>query len=197
MIRNTSTGYGRVAILFHWTMAVLIIGMLAGGLYMTNLPQTDAFTFQVYQLHKSFGFVILTLVVLRLAWRLINPAPKLPAGMKQWEKWAAHLGHTGLYAIMILMPITGWYMVSASPWNIPTVVFNVLNVPHLPLPAFLGTKEEAETIFKNAHFYLGWLAIALIVTHLGAALKHHFIERDATLRRMVSTKPARESAGHT
>ncbi|GGB42230.1 cytochrome b561 [Roseibium aquae] len=194
MLRNTKTGYGRVAILFHWSMALLVLGMLAGGLYMTRLPITDPFTFQVYQLHKSIGFVILTMVVLRLGWRLANPAPQLPGGMKPWERWAAHLGHTGLYAVMILMPLSGWLMVSASPWNIPTVVFNVLNVPHLPVPAFLGSKEEAEGLFKSAHFYLGWLAIALVVTHVGAALKHHFIERDSTLRRMLSTQPARDNA---
>jgi len=197
MIRNTSTGYGRIAILFHWTMALLIIGMLAAGFWMTRLPPFDQFTFQVYQLHKSFGLVILTLVMFRLGWRLVNPAPKLPDGMKPWEKLAAHLGHTGLYAVMILMPISGWLMASASPWNIPTVVFNVVNVPHLPVPEFLGTKEEAEKVFMNVHFYMGWLTVALLVTHVAAALKHHFIERDATLRRMVSTKPARESATHT
>ncbi|MBO6756928.1 MAG: cytochrome b [Roseibium sp.] len=192
MIRNTATGYGYVAIAFHWTMALLILGMLAVGLYMTSLPQTDPLTFRLYQLHKSFGFVVLSLVVLRLGWRLINPAPKLPEGMKPWERLAAHLGHTGLYALLFLMPATGWLMVSASPWNIPTVVFNVLNIPHLPIPEALGTKEQAEGVFKTAHFYLAWFMIALVAVHVAAALKHHFINRDATLRRMVSTVPARD-----
>ncbi|MCV0426102.1 MAG: cytochrome b/b6 domain-containing protein, partial [Roseibium sp.] len=72
MLRNTSTGYGHIAILFHWTMALLIIGMLAFGLYLTTLDQTAPATFQLYQLHKSIGFVILALAVLRLAWRLVN-----------------------------------------------------------------------------------------------------------------------------
>ncbi|MTI42979.1 cytochrome b561 [Roseibium hamelinense] len=192
MIRNTKSGYGHIAIAFHWIMALIIIGMLGMGLYMTSLPQTDPLTFQLYQLHKSFGFVILTLVVLRLGWRLLNPAPKLPNGMKPWERAAAHLGHTGLYALMFLIPISGWFMVSASPWNIPTVVFNVLNIPHLPVPGFLGTKEQAEGVFKFAHEYMAYFMIALVIAHVGAALKHHFIARDATLRRMVSTAPARD-----
>ncbi|WP_305987136.1 cytochrome b [Roseibium sp. MMSF_3544] len=191
MLRNSSTGYGRIAIAFHWTMAVLIIAMLAFGLYMTTLPQTDPETFQLFQLHKSIGFVVLTLAVLRLAWRLVNPSPKLPQGMHPLEKLAAHLGHIGLYALIFAMPITGWFMVSASPWGIPTVLFNIQPIPHLPVPEALGTKEQAESFFKMLHEYGAYLLIALIVVHVAAALKHHFIARDDTLKRMVSTEPAK------
>ena len=191
MLRNTSTGYGRIAIAFHWTMALLILGMLAFGLYLQQLPKTDPATFQLYQLHKSFGFVVLALAVLRLAWRLFNPAPKLPDGMRPAERLAAHLGHIGLYALLFAMPITGWFMVSASPWGIPTIVFNVLNVPHLPVPEALGSKEQAEAFFMMLHAYGAYLLIALIVVHVAAALKHHFVTRDDTLRRMVSTAPAK------
>lgn len=193
MYRNTPTGYGRIAILFHWTMAVLIIGMLAFGLYLKQLPQTDPSLFQLYQLHKSFGFVVLTLAVLRLAWRLVNPSPKLPQHMPALEKLAAHLGHVGLYALIFALPVTGWFMVSASPWGIPTVLFNILPVPHLPYPDVLGTKEQAEAFFKMLHEYGAYLLIALVVVHIAAALKHHFIARDDTLKRMVSTVPARKN----
>jgi len=191
MLRNTRTGYGRVAILFHWTMALLIFGMLAFGLYMTSLPASDPNVFAYYQLHKSFGFVVLALAVLRLAWRLVNPAPKLPSGMHPLERLGAHLGHTGLYALLFAMPITGWFMASASPWNIPTVLFNVLPVPHLPVPEALGTKEQAESFFKLLHEYGAYLLMALIVVHVAAAFKHHLIARDDTLKRMMSTAPAK------
>lgn len=191
MLRNTTTGYGQIAIFFHWTMALLIIGMLAFGLYLTTLPQTDPATFQLFQLHKSIGFVVLTLGVLRLVWRVFNPSPKLPEGMHPLEKIGAHLGHVGLYALIFAMPITGWFMVSASPWGIPTVLFNVQPVPHLPVPEILGSKEQAESFFKLLHAYGAYLLIALIVVHVAAALKHHFIARDDTLRRMVSTAPAK------
>jgi len=191
MLRNTKSGYGWIAIAFHWTMALLIIGMLALGLYMHGLPQTEQSTFQLYQLHKSIGFVVLALAVLRLCWRLANPAPKLPAGMPSWEKAAAHLGHAGLYALIFALPVTGWFMVSASPWGIPTILFNIQPVPHLPIPTALGSQEEAESFFKLLHEYGAYLLIALIVVHAAAALKHHFIARDDTLKRMVSTAPAR------
>lgn len=194
MLRNTRTGYGTIAITFHWTMAVLIVGMLALGIYMHELPPTAPETFQLYQLHKSIGFVVLALALFRLIWRLMNPTPKLPDGMHKLERLAAHLGHVGLYALLFAIPITGWFMVSASPWGIPTVVFNVLPVPHLSIPELLGTKEQAESLFKAFHKYAAFLLIALIVVHIAAALKHHFIARDETLKRMLSTRPANESA---
>lgn len=194
MLRNTTHGYGHIAIAFHWTMAVLIVVMLALGLYMTSLPPTDAGTFQLYQLHKSIGFVVLALATLRIVWRLLNRSPKLPDGMTAIERLAAHLGHAGLYALMFALPLSGWLMVSASPWNIPTVLFEVLPVPHLPVPAFLGDKNAAEATLKLVHEAAAWFLIALLVVHIAAALKHHFISRDATLRRMISTQPARTGA---
>lgn len=190
MVKNTIHGYGLLAIAFHWTMAVLIIGMLAVGLYMTGLPQTDPATFALYQLHKSIGFVVLVLAVLRLVWRVANPSPRLPDAMPLWEKGIAHLGHTGLYALMILLPVTGWLMVSASPWGIPTIVFNLFKVPHLPYPAFMGDKASAEHVFALMHEYGAYLLIALLVGHIAAALKHHFIARDNTLKRMLSVQAA-------
>lgn len=193
MFRNTSTGFGRIAIFFHWTMAILIAVMLALGLYMTSLPPTDAGTFQLYQLHKSIGFVVLALAVLRIVWRLANPSPKLPEGMAGIEKIAAHLGHVGLYALMFALPLSGWLMVSASPWNIPTIIFDTVHVPHLPVPAILGDKAQAEGMLKEVHEYASWFLIALLVAHIGAALKHHFIARDTTLKRMISTAPARSA----
>ncbi|ASP32522.1 cytochrome b [Labrenzia sp. VG12] len=191
MLRNTKTGYGRVAILFHWVMALMIAGMLAFGLYMTSLPSDDPELFTLYQLHKSIGFVVLALAALRLTWRLANPSPRLPDGMHPLERLGAHLGHIGLYALLFAMPLTGWLMASASPWGIPTIVFNVLPVPHLPVPEVLGTQAEAESFFKLLHAYGAYLLIALIFVHIAAAFKHHLIARDDTLKRMVSTAPAR------
>lgn len=190
MYRNTPTGYGLTAILFHWTMAVLIMAMLAFGLYLKQVPRNDPSLFELYQLHKSVGFVILALAVLRLVWRLVNPSPKLPDNMPALERLAARFGHVGLYALMFALPVTGWFMVSASPWGIPTVVFNILPIPHLPYPDALGTREKAEAFFKMLHEYGAYLLIALSALHVAAALKHHFIARDDTLKRMVSTAPA-------
>lgn len=191
MLRNTRTGYGAIAIAFHWTMAALIATLFVLGLVMTGLPQTDPFTFGLYQLHKSLGMTFLALALARLLWRAINPSPALPATMPRLERLAAHLGHAGLYALMLAIPLSGWLMVSASPWGIPTIVFGALPVPHLPVPGALGSKAEAEAVLKTAHELLGWAMLALVALHAAAALKHHFIARDAVLRRMTSLKPVR------
>jgi len=186
-LRNTRSGYGLVAILFHWMMALLIIGLFLFGKYMTGLDPMAPDTFALYQLHKSLGFVVLALVLARLAWRLANPSPALPETMPGIERLAAHLGHAGLYALMLAIPLSGWLMVSASPWGIPTVVFDILPVPHLPVPDALGSKAEAERTLKGLHELLANGLLLLVVLHVAAALKHHFLNRDDVLRRMVRT----------
>ncbi|MEP3599058.1 MAG: cytochrome b [Stappiaceae bacterium] len=185
MIRNTANSYGVLAIAFHWIMAFLILFMLGLGLYMHEQDITAQRTFELYQLHKSFGFVALAMVILRLIWRLTNPTPALEPGMKAWEKALANLAHTVLYVLMFILPLSGWMMVSASPWDIPTIAFNVLHIPHLPIPENWGTRESIEALFKQAHGLFAWLLILTLVAHIAAALKHHFISRDNTLRRMM------------
>ncbi len=190
-IRNTSTGYGSAAIAFHWIMAALMIGLFAVGKYMTGLDPTAPDTFAIYQWHKSFGFVVLALAALRLLWRLVNPSPALPADMPAYQRIVAHLSHAGLYAVLFALPISGWLMVSASPWGIPTVLFDVIPVPHLPVPEVLGTKAQAEEFLKEVHELLGFVLLGLVAAHVAAALKHHFLNRDTILKRIVSTGPAR------
>lgn len=192
-LRNTRSGYGLVAILFHWMMALLIIGLFVFGKYMTGLDPMAPDTFALYQLHKSLGFLVLALVLARLAWRLANPSPALPETMSGIERLAAHFGHAGLYALMLAIPLSGWLMVSASPWGIPTVVFDMLPVPHLPVPEALGSKAEAENTLKGLHELLANGLLFLVVLHIAAALKHHFLNRDDVLRRMVRAGSANRS----
>ncbi len=92
---------------------------------------------------------------------------------------------------MFAIPLSGWLMVSASPWGIPTVLFDTIPVPHLPVPGFLGTKEAAESVMKEVHELLAWAMIVLVAFHAAAAIKHHLIARDDTLRRMLSPRSAR------
>lgn len=192
-LRNTRSGYGLIAILFHWMMALLIIGLFVFGKYMTGLDPMAPDTFALYQLHKSLGFLVLALVLARLAWRLANPSPALPETMPGFERLAAHLGHAGLYALMLAIPLSGWLMVSASPWGIPTVVFDMLPVPHLPVPEALGSTAEAENTLKGLHELLANGLLFLVVLHVAAALKHHFLNRDDVLRRMVRAGSANRS----
>ena len=191
-VRNTAESWGWPARLLHWTMAALILGLLAVGFYMVQvLGTTDLIgRFQLTQLHKSFGFVVFTLALLRLAWRAANPVhPAPPAAAKPWENAAARTAHVALYVLMLWMPLSGWLMASASPLNDPgaypmqvrNMVFGLFELPDPIAPG----DRYLEALFKAAHFYGALALAALLAVHAGAALKHHFIHRDDVLRRMT------------
>lgn len=173
--------YNNLAIILHWVMAIAFFGMLGSGFIMTNLDLGQSWTFKIYQWHKSAGVLLLLAVGLRLGWRIISTVPDLPDKMKKWEKSAAKLGHYSLYAIMFIQPLTGWLMVSASVYGLPTIVFGVFEWPHIP-----GVEGNAgiEQWAKSAHFY-GAIAFAgLIVIHIGATIQHYITENINLLRRM-------------
>ncbi|MEQ1695344.1 MAG: cytochrome b [Hyphomicrobiaceae bacterium] len=183
-----SPRYGAVAIGLHWATALFVLVLLGAGLWMTDAikaPETRNFAFKVYQWHKSLGLTVLVLTVVRILWRVMNPPPPLPAGMTRFERGAASLAHAGLYALMLAIPLAGWAMVSASPLGFPTMVFGLFEWPHLPMLASLEDKKPAEALFKMAHKYLAFGAMALIALHVIAALKHHFVNRDDVLARML------------
>jgi len=182
MLFNSPKCYGVVAMTLHWLIAAAIIGMLVFGKYMNGLPDTDANKFALYQLHKSVGITILVLSVARLGWRLVNVVPPLPAGMPAWQRWGAHLSHFGLYVLMIGIPLSGWARVSSDPIGIPTIWFGMFEIP--PLPG-LGVGKDISHDMHEAHELLGNAMILLLLLHVGAALKHHFWDRDTVLRRML------------
>ncbi|NNU17671.1 cytochrome b [Parvularcula sp. ZS-1/3] len=177
---NTADSYTRVAKALHWLIALMIIVQIPAGIIMHNLAFSET-KFLMYQLHKSFGLIVLGLSLFRLYWRLTHPVPPLPDGMKGWERAAARFTHVAFYVVIIGIPLTGWLMVSASTTGIDTKLFFVIHVPHWPLPV----SEALEGFLAETHEYMAKATIALIAVHIGAALKHHFVARDATLTRML------------
>lgn len=182
--------YDLVAILLHWTIAGAIIVQLASGLWMSDAihdQATQHLAYQTYQWHKALGLTVLVASLLRLVWRLMHRPPALPGGMKRWEIAAAHATHWLFYGLMLGLPLSGWAMVSVSRFDIPTVWFGLFSWPHMPLLHDLGdgAKQALEPVFREGHELLGYLAIALLVLHVGAALRHQFIARDRLLLRMV------------
>ena len=169
-------GFGSVTKSLHWIVAALFIGVFAIGWYMDFLPLGMA-KLEWMSRHKSLGVTILMLAVLRIIWRLSEPTPAA-LGKHAIERLAAKIGHLGLYGVMIAMPLTGWMMSSAA--NFPVSVFGLFTLPNLVAPD-QGLFESLRT----AHFVLSWVIVALVGGHVCAALKHHFIDRDATLRRML------------
>src|SRR5262249_34842280 len=157
------------------------------GPFMASLPETDPRQFPLFQLHKSIGLSILMLSVARLGWRLFHPAPVLPAEMKGWERRAAKTVHAALYAFTIVVPIVGWATVSAATLGVPTTWFGLFEWPHIPFLAALprAQKNVIEPQLEDAHAILAFSMAALLVLHIGAALKHHFIDHDIVLKRIL------------
>lgn len=178
---STPHTYTKTAILLHWLIALMIIGQLIGGKVMMWMDPKPL-KFEIFQLHKSFGFIILALSLLRLIWRLLHKAPALPDGMKPIERIGAHLSHIGFYVLMIGIPLSGWIMVSASTTRITTKIFKMVKVPDFP---GVTRSEYMEGLTENVHEKLSIIMILLIGLHIGAALKHHFINKDDVLTRMV------------
>lgn len=173
----SGTRYTGLAIGLHWLIAVALVGCFALGLYMHELPLSPQ-KLKLYSWHKWAGVTIFFFVALRLAWRLTHRPPQMPSGMPAWQRMAATATHHLLYALMFAVPLTGWLMSSAKGFQ--TVWFGVL-----PLPDLLEKNRELGKVLEEVHEVLNFTMAALVVAHLGAALKHHFVERDDVLTRML------------
>ncbi len=176
---STAKRYDAVAIALHWGMAAAILGLLVMGFVMTEQKPGSPLQFQLYQMHKSFGVLVLVLAVVRLGWRLGHRPPPLPGHMAGWERSAAQAGHAILYALMLALPLVGWVVVSTSPFNIPTLLFGTIPLPHLPLP------RDIHGAAKIAHATGAWIMIATLAGHVGAAIRHHVLLKDDVMRRML------------
>lgn len=184
-LRNTENAYGAVALTFHWLIALAVLTMFGVGFYMDWLPKSDPLVYTLFQFHKSLGLSILILVVLRLLWRAGNPTPRLPEHMPAWERFAATAAHYALYAALFALPLSGWVMVSASPYNIPTMFWGVIEWPHLGFVNTSPDKQAWEEAAETVHKIVVWAALGTIGLHAAAALRHHFLLKDEVLARMV------------
>ena len=169
--------YTTTAVLLHWLIAVLILGTATLAFVTDDLPLSPR-KLQWIAYHKWIGVTIFTLVAMRLLWRLWHPAPPLPAGMPAWQRLAAHASHFVLYALMIVIPLIGWLQSSAA--GVPVVWFGVL-----PLPSPLAKDKPLAELLLSAHQYLNYGLLLLIALHAAAAVKHHLVERDDVLTRML------------
>lgn len=182
-LKNSATEWGSVSKLLHWLIVVLIIVMGYLGLTMVDLP-TSPHKIATYALHKSIGLTLLALVALRLLWRLYAGAPAEVPGTPRWQGIAATLAHWALYALLLAMPITGWIVNSAT--GFPLQWFGLVN-----LPALVARDHDLHERMTAVHEFLFWTLVALATLHALAALHHHFIQRDATLVRMLPGRRAR------
>jgi cytochrome b561 len=176
-IKNTNLAYGSVARFLHWTIFVLITGMLIIGFVMINMENSPA-KLQLYALHKSFGILILILACIRIWWKFRNVSPILPDTLDIWQKRAAKANHIILYALMIAMPLSGWAMSSAA--GFPVSVFG-----WFILPSLVPANKALLGLFREMHLIIAYLIIIMTLLHATAAFLHHFYYKDNVLRRML------------
>jgi cytochrome b561 len=176
VVPQATQRYGLVAIALHWLIALAILGLLGVGLWMTELKNSPT-KIEVYTWHKWVGLTVLGLAALRLLWRLYRrpPAP-LPA--PTWQLRTAAGTHGLMYLLMLAMPVTGWLQNSAS--GFPLSWFGLFKVP-----ALIARDREAFALWQQVHEWLAWTLMALIALHVAASIKHHLIDRDGTLTRML------------
>ena len=174
---NQSIYYTRTAVRLHWLIALFIISTFALGLYMTGLPLSPN-KLKIYAWHKWAGVTIWLLVWLRLLWRITHRPPVLPTTMPAWQHTAATLAHLLIYLLMIAVPVSGWLMSSAKGFQ--TVYFAIV-----PLPDLVGKNKALGELLATVHEVLNFTMAGLVLVHAAAALKHHIIDRDDVLVRML------------
>ena len=187
--------YDNIAMIFHWVIALLVIANICLGLYMGDLPRGDPDKLLIVQTHQSIGLTVLVLSLLRLGWRLMHPAPRLPPGMHPVVAGFAHFTHAFFYFLIIVIPLSGWLMMSAWPPSEGTNYFGLFDWPNLGF--FAGQapaqRHAAHEMFETVHVWLAWSAIVLVPLHVAAALYHHFVRGDDVLRRMVPGMDVRDA----
>lgn len=176
--------YDALAQLLHWLVAALIVVQFVLANRAEDLP-TGLAKFAVLAQHKSFGITILALAVIRLAWRFASPPPPLPAGMRPLQRVAAQVSHAALYFLLFAMPLSGWAMSSAA--NYPVSWFGMLQ-----LPDFVAPSEALHEALEELHEVMARILLALALLHTAAAFKHHFIDKDGLLWRMVPWRGKRQ-----
>ncbi|MFZ6768688.1 cytochrome b [Undibacterium sp. Di26W] len=168
--------YSNVSILLHWLIALLIVAAFALGTVMTDMKFSPT-KLQYYSYHKWLGVTVLALVAIRLLGRLFGKAPPYPANMGKLQAQAANATHILLYILMFAVPLSGYFYTLASGY--PVVYLGLFQ-----LPVLMGPNPELKETLKELHETLNYVMLALVLLHIAAALKHHFIDKDGLLYRM-------------
>ncbi|MBI6550100.1 cytochrome b [Xenorhabdus lircayensis] len=177
LLKNTSTRFGHISVLIHWLVALAVYGIFALGLWMVTLSYYDTWYHRAPELHKSIGIFIFMVMVIRVIWRFISPPPKPLASYSLFTRISSKLAHFTLYVVLFGILASGYLISTADGESIS--VFGWFELP----ATLTGQGIQADTA-GVIHLYLAWIVVVLSLLHGLAALKHHFIDRDTTLKRM-------------
>ncbi len=178
LFKNTVTSFGFFSILLHWTMAVLIIAMFFLGQYMVGLDYYDPWYHSAPSWHKSIGICLFVLLIVRFIWKMIQITPSPFSNYKPWELKIAKFTHWSFYVLLLACCISGYYIATAKGVGID--LFGLIDIP-----ALTSLQESQAEIIEDIHEVSTWLLVVLFLLHFAAAMKHHFIDKDNTLIRMV------------
>lgn len=176
-LKNSEHHYGWLAVVLHWLVAVVVVGLFALGFWMVDLSYYDEWYRKGPDLHRSIGLILFAVVVFRLLWRFINTSPRPLANHQRWEVVSAHVAHSLLYVLMFVAMVSGYLITTADGSSIS--VFGLFDVPSVT-----GQVKGMEDTAGAVHYWSTWALVGLAGLHALGALKHHFIDRDETLRRM-------------
>lgn len=180
--KNSNSNYGLVSIGLHWVMAIVIVGLFALGYWMRGLSYYHEWYRLAPYIHKSVGILLAMTLALRLIWRCYNVKPAAAQSLKTWEKNSAHLVHWLLYILLIALLSSGYLISSADGRGIE--VFSWFEVPAIP-----ALFDQQEDLAGLVHEYLAYTVVGLASLHALAALKHHFVDKDNTLKKMLGCSP--------
>lgn len=181
-LRNDANRYGATSILLHWLVALTVFGLFGLGFYMVELDYYDPWYRSLPHLHRSIGILLFMVMLLRVLWRFTNPVPRSLPSHARWEVVGAHLAHAALYLLIFVAMASGYLITSADGSSIQ--VFDWFAVPSIT-----GDRKGLEDIAGAVHYWSTWALVLLAGVHGLAALKHHFLDRDDTLRRMLGLSP--------
>ncbi len=178
MWRNSEQGYGLVSIVIHWLVALAVFGLFGLGLFMVDLTYYSPWYQTAPYIHKSVGLILFALMLFRVLWRFVNVSPASPSNHSKIEKIGAKIGHRLIYTLLFLLMISGYLISTADGRGIS--VFNWFEVP-----AWITSIDQQEDIAGEIHFWLAWTLIIMAAGHALAAIKHHVIDKDTTLTRIL------------
>ena len=179
MLKNTPQSFGLISKFLHWVMAFLLTALFGIGLYMTGLDYYDPLYHSLPWWHKSIGLLVLFLLIMRFMWKLLSIEPQPPGNHKQWETRLAHVTQHLFYLLILLITLSGYFIATAEGKGID--FFNVFELPAVISEIDEGTAD----LFGEAHQLLSYLLAGFVILHSLGALKHHFIDKDETLKRML------------
>lgn len=178
-LKNDQQNYGLVDMALHWLIAVLTYGLFGLGLWMVDLGYYDNWYQKAPTLHEGFGVLLFMFVLIKIRWKWNTTPPESLASHKQWEKTGAHLAQRLFNILLLVIAISGYLIVTAKGDSLN--VFNLFSIP----ASLSGVSNQAD-LAGEIHWLLAWILVILSSVHVIAALKHHFIDKDKTLKRMLN-----------